>query len=222
MYFRDKITLKEVMLLRSKDVLQLLRVTRQTLSKYVRDGKIHVRKLPNGHYDYDSDDVYAIFNKNVERKTCLYARASTAKQKPDLENQISMLKQFCFSNGFKVSCVYSDIASGISFEKRKDFFRLLDEVTAGRVEKVVITYKDRLSRVGFDLFYYLFQKYNCEIIVMSETGSQKLDSEEIFEEIIALLHCYSMKLYSRRKAKKIREILQEPEGEGEAVEQNMK
>ena len=34
MYFRDKITLKEVMLLRSKDVLQLLRVTRQTLSKY--------------------------------------------------------------------------------------------------------------------------------------------------------------------------------------------
>ena len=105
MYFRDKITLKEVMLLRSKDVLQLLRVTRQTLSKYVRDGKIHVRKLPNGHYDYDSDDVYAIFNKNVERKTCLYARASTAKQKPDLENQISMLKQFCFSNGFKVSCV---------------------------------------------------------------------------------------------------------------------
>ena len=182
----------------------------------------HVRKLPNGHYDYDSDDVYAIFNKNVERKTCLYARVSTAKQKPDLENQISMLKQFCFSNGFKVSCVYSDIASGISFEKRKDFFRLLDEVTAGRVEKVVITYKDRLSRVGFDLFYYLFQKYNCEIIVMSETGSQKLDSEEIFEEIIALLHCYSMKLYSRRKAKKIREILQEPEGEGEAVEQNMK
>ena len=42
--------------------------------KYVRDGKIHVRKLPNGHYDYDSDDVYAIFNKNVERKTCLYAK----------------------------------------------------------------------------------------------------------------------------------------------------
>ena len=101
MYFNiicisNKITLKEVMLLRSKDVLQLLRVTRQTLSKYVRDGKIHVRKLPNGHYDYDSDDVYAIFNKNVERKTCLYARVSTAKQKPDLENQISMLKQFLF------------------------------------------------------------------------------------------------------------------------------
>lgn len=77
----------------------------------------------------------------------------------------------------------------------------------GRAEKVVITYKDRLSRVGFDLFYHLFPKYHCDIIVMSEIGSVKLDSEEIFEEIISLLHCYSMKLYSKRKAKKIKEVL---------------
>lgn len=50
---------------------------------------------------------------------------------------------------------------------------------------------------------------------MSEAGSKKLDSEEIFEEIIALLHCYSMKLYSRRKAKKIKEIIEEGEDTGE-------
>ena len=42
----------------------------------------------------------------------------------------------------------------------------------------------------------------------SEIGSEKLDSQEIFEEIISLLHCYSMKLYSNRKAKKIKEILE--------------
>jgi predicted site-specific integrase-resolvase len=47
---------------------------------------------------------------------------------------------------------------------------------------------------------------------MSEVGSQKLDSEEIFEEIVSLLHCYSMKLYSKRKNKKIKEIIQ-PESE---------
>ena len=35
--------------------------------------------------------------------------------------------------------------------KRKDFFKLLDEIIDHRVERVVITYKDRLSRVGFDL-----------------------------------------------------------------------
>ncbi|MBR3245196.1 MAG: hypothetical protein IKF90_21300 [Parasporobacterium sp.] len=55
------------------------------------------------------------------------------------------------------------------------------------------------------------RKYNCEIIVMSEAGSRKLDREEIFEEIVSLLHCYSMKLYSRRRLKKIREVLEDPE-----------
>lgn len=105
--------------------------------------------------------------------------------------------------------VFSDVASGISFEKRKSFFELLDDVISGKVERVVITYKDRLSRVGFNLFYYLFQKYNCEIVVMSEIGSAKLDSQEIFEEIVSLLHCYSMKLYSKRKMQKIKEMLEE-------------
>ena len=78
---------------------------------------------------------------------------------------------------------------------------------AGKIDTVVITYKDRLSRIGFNLFTYLFKKYNCNIIVMSEIGSTKLDSEEIFEEIISLLHCYSMKLYSKRHVQKIKEDL---------------
>ena len=86
---------------------------------------------------------------------------------------------------------------------------MLDDIIFGKVERVIITYKDRLSRVGFELFYYLFKKYHCDIIVMSEVGSQKLDSQEIFEEIVSLLHCYSMKLYSKRKCQEIKEIIEE-------------
>lgn len=197
--------------MKSKEVLELLQITRPTLTKYVKEGLIKVNILPNGRYDYDKDSVYKLFNKGVERKTYIYARVSTPKQKADLENQIQMLKQFCFSNGYCISRVFSDVASGISFEKRKDFFKMLDDVIAGKVERVVITYKDRLSRIGFELFYHLFKKYNCEIVVMSEVGSEKLDSEEIFEEIISLLHCYSMKLYSKRKGQKIKKILEEKE-----------
>lgn len=203
------ISRKEVITVLSKEVLQLLGISRPTLTKYVKTGVIRATRLSNKRYDYNSEDVFRLFNKGVERKTYLYARVSTQKQKADLENQVAMLKQFCFSNGYRISGVYSDIASGISFEKRKDFFKLLDEVLDGRVEKVVITYKDRLSRVGFDLFYHLFKKYHCDIIVMSEIGSVKLDSEEVFEEIISLLHCYSMKLYSKRKAKRIKEVLED-------------
>jgi predicted site-specific integrase-resolvase len=196
----------------SKDVLRVLGITRPTLTKYVKTGIIRVKVLPNKRYDYNEEDVYGFLNKDMKRKTFIYARVSTAKQKPDLENQISLLKQFCFSNGYTISGIYSDIASGISFEKRKDFYALLDEVLEGHVERVVVTYKDRLSRVGFELFYHLFQKYNCEIIVMSEVGSAKLDTQEVFEEIVNLLHCYSMKSYSsRRRLKRIKEAIEDAE-----------
>lgn len=195
--------------MKSKEVLKLLQITRPTLTKYVKEGIIKTTTLPNGRYNYDEDSVYKLFNKGIERKTYIYARVSTPKQKKDLENQINLLKQFCFTNGYTISRVYSDIASGISFKKRKDFFIMLDDIISGKVERVIVTYKDRLSRVGFELFYYLFKKYHCEIIVMSEVGSEKLDSQEIFEEIISLLHCYSMKLYSKRKCQKIREVLED-------------
>lgn len=191
------------------EVLRILQITRPTLTKYVKEGKLKVTVKGNGRYDYDADSVYKMLNKDIERKTYLYARVSTSKQKKDLENQVQLLKNFCFQNGYVINGIYQDIASGISFDKRKQFFEMLDDILAGKVNKVIITYKDRLSRVGFELFVYLFRKYGCEIIVISEVGSEKLDSQEIFEEIISLLHCYSMKLYSNRKAKKIKEVLEE-------------
>lgn len=197
--------------MKSREVLDLLQITRPTLTKYVQNGTIKVTTMPNGRYDYDKDSVYKLFNKGVDRKTYIYTRVSTPKQRVDLQNQIDMLKQFCFTNGYTVSRVFSDVASGISFENRKDFFTMLDDIVSGKVERVVITYKDRLSRVDFELFFHLFKKYSCEIVVMSEEGSQKLDSEEIFEEIVSLLHCYSTKLYSKRKVSKIKEVLESEE-----------
>jgi len=71
----------EVNTLRSGEVLQLLQISRQTLGRYVKNGTIKVTELPNGRYDYDEQSVYQIFNKGVSRKTYIYARVSTAKQK---------------------------------------------------------------------------------------------------------------------------------------------
>lgn len=192
----------------AKEAITTLRISRGTLSNYVKRGFIKTETLPSGRFSYDSKSVYALINGG-ERKTYIYARVSTPKQKVDLDNQIELLKQYCFSKGIKIDGVYKDIASGISFEKRADFFRLLDFVIENKVERVVITYKDRLSRVGFGLFKHLFEKFGCEIEVISESGSVKLDSEEIFEEIISLLHSYSMKLYSSRKKKVIKELIQD-------------
>lgn len=191
-------------------VMETLNISRSTLYNYVVVGKIRTTKLENGHNDYSDEDVYRLANKNQERISVIYSRVSTAKQKTDLRNQKEMLTNFCINAGIPVSRSFEDIASGISFETRKEFFKMLDLILAYKVDKVVITYKDRLSRVGFELFKHLFAKFGTEIIVVSSIGSEKLDSQEIFEEIVSLLHCYSMKLYSgRRKKKLIKELVEE-------------
>ena len=192
--------------MRAGEALKILRVTRQTLCSYVRNGLIKADRLPSGQYEYLDESVFGFLNKEVKRKTVLYGRVSTPKQKKDLSNQIDQLKEFSFKAGWIIDQVYQDIASGISFEKRKDFFLMLEEIINNKVARVIITYKDRLSRVGFELFSYLFKKYGTEIVVISEVGSAKLDSAEIFEEIVSLLHCYSMKLYSSRRRKVITEL----------------
>ncbi len=184
--------------MKSKEVLNLLRIARQTLVRYVKNGTIRVIELPNKQYDYNDEDVYKLLNKDIKRKIVIYARVSTPKQKKDLENQIEFLKSWCFNAGYQINNIYADIASGISFDKRKDFFVMLEDILDHKVDKVVIAYKDRLSRVGFELFSFLFKKYGTDIIVVSEIGNKKLDAEEIFEEIISLLHAYSMKLFSKR------------------------
>ncbi|ADI74159.1 Resolvase domain protein [Methanohalobium evestigatum Z-7303] len=189
--------------MKAGDVLKTLRITRPTLYRCVENGYIKRTLLPNGQYEYDDESVYAFLNKDVKRKTVIYARVSTSKQKKDLENQVQMLKTWAFNSGYQVNHIYSDVSSGISFEKRKDFFKMLDEITNYKVENVIISYKDRLSRVGFELFYHLFSKYGTNIIVVSDIGSKKLDDEEVFSEITSLLHCYSVNLYSKTRAKSI-------------------
>jgi len=194
--------------MKAKEVMKLLRISRGTLHNYLKQGLIKATKLPYGYYNYDEKSIYKLLNNNVKRQIYIYARVSTSKQKRDLENQINMLKSWCFNSGYQINGIYSDIASGISFEKRKNFFKMLDEILNHKVEKVIIAYKDRLSRVGFELFYHLFKKFGTEIIVVSEVGDKKLDSQEVFEEIVSLLHCYSMKLYSKRRKQKLEVELQ--------------
>jgi len=189
--------------MKAAEVMRLLRISRPTLHRYAEEGIISYTKLPSGFYNYHDEDVYRLLNKDIPRKTYLYARVSTGKQRKDLEKQIEMLKAWSFSNGYQLNGIFADVASGINFDERRDFFKLLDEIMTYRVGKVIIAYKDRLSRVGYSFFDRLMKRFGTELIVVSEAGNKKLDTEEVFEEIISLLHCYAMKLYSRRRNKKL-------------------
>lgn len=189
--------------MKSKKVLNILKVTRPTLCSYVKRGIIKVKERVNGHYDYDEESVYklvGIENRNV----VIYGRVSTSNQKSSLEQQISTLTLFANSRGFKVDKVYKDIASGLHFD-RKEFKLLLMDVINHKISNIVISHKDRLTRVSFDMWKEFFNEFDCNIIVMNE---EEDDDKGIFTDIISLLCYLSMKICSKRRRKKI-EILKE-------------
>ena len=184
-------------------VLSLLNITRQTLCRYVKNNTIKVNELPSGQYDYDEESVYKVLNKNIDRKNVIYTRVSTQKQKIDLANQKKIIESYCLKNGIQISDIYSDIGSGINFD-RKEFQRLVNDVVNHKISKIYITYKDRLSRVSFDMFKNLFNNFNCEIVVLNDVDDNKLIEKEIFNEIISLIHCFTMKVYSSRRQRKLK------------------
>ena len=188
--------------MKTDKVLDILKIHRQTLHRYVKTGKIKYKVLPSGHYDYDEDSVYKLAGLTEERKTVIYGRVSTQKQKKDLENQITLITEFSNKNGYKISKVYKDIASGISFD-RKDFKSMLDEIIVHKIKTVIIKDKDRLTRVSFDMWKSLFEQFDCELIVVNDIDKNESIEKEIFEDIISMLHCFSMRMYSSRRKKKL-------------------
>jgi len=190
--------------MKAGEVLRILRISRNTLCKYVKEGKIRVRELHNGHYDYNEEDVWKLAGKNIdERMNIIYARVSTRSQKSSLENQVKDCEEFCKSAGIQVHKIITDIGSSIDLENRKGFMQLFDLVKEFKVKSVIITYKDRLSRIGFNFISKIFESYGTKIIVINESkfDDEKLAEKEIFKELISIMHSFAMRLYSNRKKK---------------------
>ena len=189
--------------MKSNEVLKLLKISRVTLCKYVKNGKIRVEKEPNGYYKYNDEDVYKILGKGDDgRLNVIYARVSTAKQKQDLENQIANNIAYLNSQGIKVDKIYSDIKSGMSLD-RKGFMELLSDVMDYKIKSVYISYKDRLARLSYELVTKLFNDYGTTIEIINNCESKNLE-QELFEDIMQTIHSFSMKLYSKRRiAKKL-------------------
>lgn len=188
--------------MKAKEAIKVLEISRMTLHNYVKQGKIRVRTKDNGFYDYNGDDVYRLLNKDCDRRDVIYARVSSSSQKKDLENQLDTLRQFCSKKGIVIGGEYADICSGMDFD-RKQFRKMLDDITEHKIRTVYITYKDRLTRISFNVFESLFNKYGTEIVVIDEIDNPKEIEKEIFGEIITLLHGFSMKMYSSRKKEKL-------------------
>lgn len=184
-----------------KDFAELLGVSVKTLQRWDRDGIWKANRTPTDrrYYTYDQYLQFkGIKTKNDRRDIVIYARVSTRNQKDDLQNQVDFLKLFCNAKGMIVNQCIEDFGSGLNYNRKK-WNKLLDDVMGNKIKTIVITNKDRFIRFGYDWFEKFCEKFNTKIIIVkNETLSPK---EELVQDMIAILHEFSCRLYGLRKYK---------------------
>lgn len=197
--------------MKAKDVLKILNITRQTLTKYIKENIIKIDNKINGQYIYNDQSVYSLIglkknNHNHKRLNVIYARVSNPPKKY-LDEQITRLLNFCTNNGINIDKEYYDIKSGMNF-KREQFTQLIQEIIKGNIQLIIIQNKDRLCRFGFQLFNEFCKYYNTKIIIANNLTEKNFE-EELTEDLISIIHHFSMKSYShRRKLNKIKKELE--------------
>ena len=197
--------------MKAKDVLKILNISRITLMKYLKLGYISAIKLPNGQYDYNDDTVYAFIGQKKEKKNkkiISYSRVSTQNQKSQLKEQTQRIYNSCVGKGIKLDEQIEDIKSGMSSD-RKGFNYVCQEIIKGNVELLVIENKDRLLRFGYEIFEDFFKYFGTKILVLNDTLENKTYEQELTEDLISIIHYFTMKSYShRRKLNKLRKELE--------------
>lgn len=198
----------------AKEARRILQITSITLMHWKNNGKINYKRLSSRKILYDVDSVLNnndYTETNLNSKNVIYARVSGSSQKNDLINQIETIKNYLLNNGIKIDDVYSDIASGMN-EDRKQLNELMESVFKREVKTVYITFKDRLSRFGYNYFKKIFSYFGTEIFILDENEeTNKTYQQELCEDLTEIIHTYSMKLYRDRKnkLKEISKILKE-------------
>ena len=192
---------------------KILGVSAQTLRNWDANGKLHPHHTStNGYRHYSHEQLNQVMNikPNLNRLTIGYCRVSSHKQKDDLERQIENVKTYLIAKGQPFEII-SDIGSGINY-KKKGLKELIKLITQNKVEKVVILYKDRLLRFGFELVEYIASLYICEIEIMDRT--EKSEQQELVEDLVQIITVFSCKLQGKR-AGKARKLVKELVEEGD-------
>lgn len=175
----------------------------KTLQKWDRSGKIIARRTSTGRRYYSQEDVDAYLRApRVEpppRRSIAYCRVSSSAQRPDLANQVKVVAEFCAARGIAGVDVVQEIGGGLNF-KRPKFTEIMDAVTRGEVNYLVIAHKDRLARFGFDLLAHQCSANKTELLVLNQ---EHLSPErEMVEDMLAIVHCFSARLYGLRNYRK--------------------
>ena len=182
---------------------EILDVTPKTLRIWDKEGKLKPVLTSGGHRRYKESDINKILGteeiQEEKKEICVtYARVSSQKQKVsgDLDRQSQRLSEYCAKHNLYVEHIIKDCGSGLN-DKRSGFVQLTDLVIKGKVNKVIVEHKDRLTRFQYNFIEKMYKVFGCEILAIDDKKDVS-DAEELTRDLMALLASFSGKYYGRR------------------------
>ena len=192
----------------AKTVTQILGVTAQTLRNWDKEGKLKPSYTKSNGYRYYSEEDVLSYTKErdrkKEKKLIGYVRVSSKKQEDDLLRQKENLEKYLIGTNQEYEII-SDIGSGINYSK-PGLRKLIEKINKKEVDEIVVLYKDRLLRYGFELVEYFAALNNVKIIVLDKIN--KTEDEELVEDLVQIITVFSCKIQGKRKSK-TKKILEE-------------
>lgn len=189
---------------------KIIGVTPQTLRNWDRSGRLHPHHTStNGYRYYSEEQLCAVTGiQFAPRKVIGYCRVSSRKQKDDLERQVENLRTYLYVQGNPFEII-TDIGSGINYTK-EGLQELIRRIEANQVEKVVVLYKDRLLRFGFELLETIATIHGCKIEIVDTT--RESEQQELVEDLVQIITVFSWKLQGKR-AHQAKKMIQELAGD---------
>lgn len=184
---------------------KLIGVAVSTMRRWESEGRLIPERTEGGHRRYDRDSLlnYKYHKENI-KLTVGYCRVSSSDQREDLSRQVKTVSDYCAAKGYQFKII-QDLGSGLNYNK-KGLKELIELICHKEIEKVVINYKDRLIRFGYEIIEQLcfINDVDIEIINYSE---DKNHEEELVEDVLSVITVFSARLYGSRshKTKKITE-----------------
>ena len=193
-----------------KEASALLGIHQRTLYQWETKGKIETIRTPGNKRLYNVQK----FLKEKENTKCLsenklgdldklqgkldisYVRVSSLKQKDDLMRQKKLI-----SDAYPNHTMVEDIGSGVNMNRR-GLRKIIKLAIAGKVNELVVAYKDRLSRFGYDLIEDLIKEYsNGKIIIVNKKDDLEPEEELAFD-VLQIMNVFVAKMNGLRKYKK--------------------
>ncbi|RYE11643.1 MAG: IS607 family transposase [Rickettsiales bacterium] len=193
-----------------KNASLLIGVHQRTLHNWDKKGIIDTIRGPGGRRlynvkkyqikyenetDNESEEETETEKENNDKLNIVYTRVSTHGQKDDLKRQkIQMQKKY------PDHTYIEDIGSGINFN-RKGFRKIIKLAIEGKINELVIAYKDRLTRFGYEFIEDLIKDYsNGKIVILNKTV--ELEPEiELAKDVLQVLNVFTAKMNGMRKYK---------------------